>query len=192
MNSKSLIVLSLLFLSQMILSCNPCECDFKEYEITFNGVTLEAFDASGFVNEPVADEVDIQTFGLELRILFDQKRLAQSQPSSFGFSQAQACDCVPNSYTSDDEIVAVTILVQNTLDDQTFDVTENFESSYYGNPSMINFNELLLGYEGVLEELQFDMVSNASIPSNAIFIVEVELESGLVLSGSTVQITFVD
>jgi hypothetical protein len=155
-------------------------------------VDIGAFDTSGFVNSPVDDQVSMQSFGLEINVRYDQTRIAQCSGSSFGFNQALACDCIPYDYSSNDEIVVMTILAQDVLSDQTTDVTENFESEYYGSPSMLDFRELFLGYEGNREKLQFDLISDTNIPLNAIFIVNVELESGLVLSSTTRQISFVD
>lgn len=87
MKNKIWIVLTVIFLSQLIISC--CDCSSAlSYENTYTGVSIIPYDISGFNLTEVNGKVYKNAFGLGVSVNFDSEVYAcKTNPvSSFGFS----------------------------------------------------------------------------------------------------------
>jgi hypothetical protein len=132
--NKNLTCLSFIFLLQFLAtSCDFCGCGpIRTYEKTYNELSLNSYDTSGFRNEEVVEFVPKNSFGIsifvesELQQISSLKKHNLKNFSSLGFSAAYACSCAPDKYTSSNNVASIKILVTNTENTEIIDVTKNF------------------------------------------------------------------
>jgi len=123
-------------------------------------------------------------------VSFESVRIANCN-TTLALSSAMACDCVfPEDYEFVDAISIVRILKteQEVIEDVSvlFGVDESFDLDYFV------LNNLFASSPEQTLSLQFNALDNATLLGTMTFTVEIELESGTILSATTQEITFTD
>ena len=191
MRNKTLIVLSIGFLSQTIISC--CNCgDSSTYENYYSGVTVTPYNNSGFYPQIAiaTDTVYRNAFGLGIEVNFESK-LYSDQTLGFGFNSAMAlsCDCEGDEYIYPDPIDFMEIFVTNQTDGQTIDVSDHFQIYGYTG-ELMTLDDFFAQRERWHDGFQIELVNYDSVPESAIFKAEVFLESGKSFVGQTNIVNF--
>ena len=188
MNLKSIIVFTSIFLVQLIMSCNS-ECqDYVPQSTEYTGITITAWDTSGFYETVVKDSVSRNSFGISFYPNYETQENAHLQ-NGFSFSAAMACDPVYPKIA--DPIDYVEIYVTDDTSGRRQNATELF-SAYKYYDELIPISELFTEQDDWYHEFQVQLVQSDSIPSLAIFTIHLYLESGTKLSADTEKISFYD
>jgi len=193
MRNKTLIILAVIFLSQVVISC--CDCGSPvTIENLYTDIKVTPYDNSGFTPEVAKNKVYKRAFGLEIYANYESKIYAQNSTSlsNFGFSSAMAfsCNCdYSDEYLYPNPISHMRIFIDDLQSEQRIDVTDCFQiRSYEGdNVSLDVFFENKDDWHDVF---QIELVTHDSIPNAAIFIAEVFLESGESLKNQTDIVNF--
>lgn len=188
MNSKSIVVFILIFLVQLIISCNSCGHDPVSYEIEYTGIIVHTWDTSGFYEKEVKDSVSRNSFGLSFYPNYEMQEIAHFQ-NNFSFSAALACDPAYPAVT--DPIDYAEIYVTDIVNDTLQNVTELF-GAYMYTGELTSVSELFASQTEWFEEFRVELIQPDSIPPSAVFSVHLHLESGIMLSADTQQVNFYD
>ncbi len=186
MLAKIITVMSIMFVSQTIISCDECGLGGPSaYDVVFNEAIITIYDTSGFSSSIAVDSVYKIAFGLGINIKREDTPISMNAKRSFGFSSSFACDPVPPRYNIEDPISEIDLFTINSLTGEKSNAegffTVNFKSldeaveaekqssnSDYSHGGRYVFN---------LEPTKLD-----SIPNSVIFRIEATLQSGTVLS----------
>ncbi len=195
MNTKSVTVLISIFAIQFVTSCvYRCTCDDSvTYEVIYESITVTPWNTSGFnASEEVTDSVYRNAFGITLSVNFEPKEVSCSQ-TGFGFSKAMAwsCSCPDDEYTFVDPIAYAEVFVTNVDTNEQIEVSSLFGTYGYDN-ELISLDELFDIRQEWHDGFQFELINFDSIPSSAIFTVNVYLQSGMKFTEQTQQINFYD
>lgn len=177
-----------LFLLQTILSCNPCNCPGKRaYLIDYESVGVSLIDPQTGAPLNVGEEYQFSDMTILTRIQYQATRYAHS---SLGFSSAWACDCVfPKDFTTVDPISLIRISKvdsEGTEDiSHLFGLDENFDWGLFVETNLSEQNSIDQVW------LYFDVLPSVELTGTFSLKVEVELESGAVITDVTEQITFI-
>jgi len=193
MIKKIIIVLAILFLGQLIMSCIFCNCNDPEtYEVNYTSIFVTAFNTAGFMNTEVEDSVYKNAFGISVSVASNYVISTNTESSYFtlGFNSVKACSCVDDTYIYPDPISFVEILVTDTETNQTNDVTSNFRAQSYYYNHVITLEQYFDERQQWDVWFQFDLVDLENIPDEAIFTINLYLESRTSLSEETKQINF--
>lgn len=194
MKNKVLIVFAIMFFGQTFFSCIPCDCDpFKTFETNYIDVTVTPYNTSGFNSEVVSDKVNKDTFGLGISVIFELNKISDNFNilSDLGFAKAMACSCVEDEYLYLDPIENMTISVVDTATNEIINVANSFKiHSGYG--ELISLTEFFNKRENWQDGFLLELVEYDLIPTSSIFVVDVMLVSGKILSKKTEIINFND
>lgn len=140
------IVLSIIFLSRLIVSC--CKCpDTKEMKYHYGEITVSNLDNSGehaFITD--ADDVLKDAFGLQIKLGIESGERYYA-PRDLGFSNANAmsCDCIYDEYLPTESIVSISIITIHDFDSENTagaDVTSRFmvekQNEYISIPNYVS------------------------------------------------------
>lgn len=193
MNKNFSALFLLYFLQFIATSCDPCSCDpYRTFERTYNGIELKAWDTSGFKNVEAFDVVHKNSFGLTFSVDIELNQIAYFKSifdlSSFGFTSAFACDCVPDEYININPVKSVIITVTDIQTQEIIDVTNNFKGYSYDDE--LTINELIEMNDGWHYSYKIDMTEYNNIPNSSIFNIKIILESGTELTEQTQEINF--
>lgn len=195
MKNKVLIVVSIMFLTQLFFSCWRCNCPTPEtFENNYTDVSIIPYDTSGFNYEVVNDTVNKNTFGLGILVNFETIKVAFNfkKLATLGFNSALAfsdCDCVEDEFIYPDPINNFNIYMLDTQTEQRTDITQNFRIYSYSN-ELIPLNEFFEQRENWHDGFQIELVEYDSMPNSGVFEVEVFLDSGKTFSNHTGIINF--
>lgn len=195
MNNKVFIVLSLIFSVRLLSSCCPGDCVNRAYEINYGSVSTTLYNTAGFTETIVEDSVFSRTFGISVSVNFElnQVALSNSVESNFGFNQAMACSCIGDNYVYNDSINFVNLFVKDVEKNETKMVNDIFDiSPFDDNMWIYNAWSYDDDTQSQRDGFEFELFQYDSIPDSAIFIVEVNLASGLILTDTTESIKFYD
>jgi hypothetical protein len=191
MIKKATLILVIAFSIQVIISCVHCNCpDESRLNMQYDSVTIRPINTAGFNPTEVIDSTNRNAFGIEVIVFseINSPSNATVQNLSLGFKTAMACDCKDNSYT--DQIINVELYVIDTETSVRTNVTSNFGIASIYEDEIIPLSQFFKERENWQDDFQFDLVDNQSIPSSAIFIADVYLESGAMFSNESVQVNF--
>ena len=197
MIKKAVLILTVIFITQILFSCiMTCDCpDIIEYNVSYESVKIKALNTSGFQYTEVADSVYKNAFGLEIIVLSDLTELRKIESSSYnlGFNSAQACSCLDNTYNIPDPILAIEIFVVDTEINHRINVTNKFEMPSYDNET-IPINQMIQTQMNLdnywINDFHCQLINSEGIPNSVIFVMEIHLESGIILSDETSQVNF--
>jgi len=190
MRNKVLTILLLGFMSQIIFSC--CDCgDTFTYENVYTGVTVIAYDNSGFSSDIAIDTVYKNAFGLGVNVNFDSKLADNSVNLGLGFNSALAfsCDCIGDEYFYPDPISYFEIYEINQLNGQKTNVSDYFKIEGYSG-ELISLDDFFPQREDWHDGFQIELVDHDSISNSVIFEVEVFFESNKSFVGQTDIVNF--
>lgn len=191
MFKKVILILVVLFSIQVLISCIFCDCqDPETYEITYTSVNVTALNTSGFTDQEVTDSIYKNAFGLLVAMNSDFTLMHTVSPNfTLGFSTVMACSCEEDTYIYPDPLTNINIYVVDTDTNEKINVSEKFKiRSYYD--GLISLDEFFAQRENWYDGFQFELVDFNTIPNSSIFIVEAQLESGIILSSETQQVNF--
>ncbi len=183
-----------IFLFQLFGSCFPtCECPKSEkFQVHYNSASIIAYNTIGPNKEVVKDSVHKNAFGIELSVLSDRIKISSAEKplQNLGFSAAMACSCVGDVHEYPDPISNIKIYFIGNDTEEKIDVTSNFMSYAYYENKPISLDEYFKEKVYELNGFQIDLVAYQEIPDSAVFVVDVLLESGKILSEQTQIINF--
>jgi hypothetical protein len=186
---KSILVFITIFVIQTVFSCGECDCPrSRTLEVTYRGVSLEAYNTSGFQNTLIKDSVFANAFGIQLSLDADFVEIAEyiiTKPT-FAFASALSCDCVGDNYLYPDSVDLIQMLVTNIVTQEEKDITSAFGVFDY----FTNAYKPLTDPKTWQEGLWLDLVVFKEIPKSAIFTVIVTLKSGSKFTAQTETINF--
>lgn len=206
---KTLVVFTGIFIVQFLYSCDfygngGCGCSsIRDYHMNLVGLdllTIHFNEEQGFEQIPDSVSRSEDNFSIELAYIPDF--VADPNATSFsrrvgGFSSAYACDCVGSYYYLVDKIASVQISVldvsSNTVSDVSSLFTYNDWYSYsydYGDPLPdVDFSAIDHFYEA-RAIMYLSLIELSEMPSESVFRITVEMESGNVLNQETDVIRF--
>lgn len=175
MRNKVLIILLLGFMLQIIISC--CNCgDSYTYENNYTGLTVTAYDNSGFYAEIATDTVYKNAFGLGVLVNFESKLAENNANLGFGFAMAFSCECVSDEYLYPDPISGMKIYCIDQIDGQKLDVTDCFLIQGY-NGEFLALEDFFAQREEWHDGFQIELAESDLIANSVVFEVEVFFES---------------
>lgn len=196
-SSKAYRVIFVLFLfniAQFFLTA----CDLSgggesgTYSKSYHSLSVQAWDTSGFQSILASDSVTKVAFGLTINVNFDLEEVAINELhlSSFGFSSVMA-DPVPPEYINIDPMESLEIIATDKQSGLDYVVTDNFVSyNFAGNQMTIA--ELFDNLEEWQDGFQLDLNSSENIFTRTVFAINIQLESGKILTTDTEEILFKD
>lgn len=199
------VIRSLFFLYafQLLLSSciiDDCNCrPTKTYEISNTDLELQVYDTSGFNFSEINGTVSKNTFGIRLNLIYSFEQIAsinsKNSFSNLGFSSANACSCVNEfEFIYLNTIESIKIMVTDTVNQNTQDVTEDFEAFLFGEAldltDLSNLQNESDSYPNRFENIELELNKTNSIPNSAIFTFEIVLSSGNKLTKQTEIINF--
>ncbi|WP_165750028.1 hypothetical protein [Cellulophaga sp. Z1A5H] len=194
---KNIIALCLLYSIQFIFTActEPCNCDDASiFEVSYTAVDLTTYDTSGFQNSTSENDLYKNAFGLEIYVVAEENQIAENTPgiklSGFGFNSALACSCEEPEYIYLDPLRDIEILVLDVNNQVTTDVIANFTVFDYYADSGVDLKEYFQARENWRVNFLVDLVHTDNIPDQAIFTINITLESGEVLTQKTNEIVF--
>ena len=180
----------------VLLSCEVDDCNCPpavNFEITYNGLDLDALDTSNSQMSVVDGTVSKNSFALALLLLFEREQIAlnfkHSVLSGFSFYSANACTCIPDSFTAVDPIVSISINVTDVQNQEMNDVTDDFTTTDFDG-EQVTINEYFDNGGDWYQGLQIFLTDNENIPDSSIFTVEIVLDSGTAFIQETQEIAF--
>ncbi len=196
MKKKVVTVLFIMFASQTFFSCCG-ECPENEtFERNYTGLSVTAYDISGFSPQKITNKIYKNDFGLGVALLFEEMKVAQKPRRSFGlgFSSVQAiiCECLGNtiSLINADPIHKIKIYATKNGGEENIDVTESFgilrHSSEY-----VSLEEYFQESDDFHEDyFQVKLINSTQIPDSTVFLIKVLLQSGQAFTEETERIDF--
>ena len=190
-------ILALLFIQFSLSLCwSYCNCSPPStYEVRYTDLDLKILNTTGFWPKEVQDTIHKRELGINILVQFDEKEIAtwdlNVSPKYIWLPTLMACSCSPNTYIYVDDINDLKIWVQdvkNVQQTNPIDITANFKASY-GAELISIAAEMEARWEGD-NTFSIELTETKTIPSSAIFIIEIYLKSGARVSGETQQINF--
>lgn len=196
---KALIILSTFFLFQTLYSCwvfgGACECENAEaFENTYTNIEIEAYDLSGFNSKPLEAKAYKNAFGLMIGAKYESKEINTNKGDNLklGFNSAMAtqdCNCLGDNYRYTDQLLGLNVFVVDAKTQKTKEVSDLFLIESY-NGKQISIEEFFKSREKWDNNFRIKLSKFESIPDKCIFICEIKLESGKILSSETKNIEF--
>ena len=204
MKRRALVIIISVFVVQIFISCfdDDCSGDCSDgfiYEQTYSGVSLIPFNTLGTDKEVYKD-----TFGMLISMELTSEAITRISKktiiSNFGFSSAYACSpCEPN-YIYSNSIQAVKIYMNEEDSEQRIDVTKSFKIEDYSYATDSNSTFSLQEFFPIEDKAYYDwynafnvkLTSYNNILDSVFFEIEVELDTGIILTSQSDLITFID
>jgi hypothetical protein len=192
MLKKSIFLLLIAFLSQLIPGCLFRCPDPATYENIYTGVTLTAFNTAGFYPSEVVDSVYKNAFGLTVSVNFESKQMAAAKLRLIPeIKSAYAFSCEEDTYLYPDPINTLEIYAVNPDNSERMNATSWF--SIYGyNSDLLGLDEFMKIREVWHDGFQIELSDFQSVPDDVIFEAVVQLESGTTFTNRTKLIHFKD
>lgn len=190
MLKKSIFLLLVVFLSQLINSCIFHCPDPAAYENIYTEVSITAINTAGFYPTEVSDSVYKNAFGLTILVNFESNQIAAAQPLTFpGFKTAFALSCDGDTYLYPDPIKTLEIYAVDPNNSERINATRWF--SIYGyNSDLLGLEEFMKIREAWHDGFQLELSDFQLVPDKVIFEAVVQLESGITFTGQTKLIHF--
>ncbi len=187
MLARVLTIMSIIFLSQTIVSCilNPCGDDNgpSAYDVVYTESRIGVYDTSGFNEEIATDSVYKFAFGLQISVDTERTPISTNYEKGFAFNSLFACSPSEPEYNFDDPLDNVEIFFINTLTGEKKNAGAYFGlTSYNDNVILFKDKEHEVSYYGGYYSLTLEPTKLDSIPNSVIFRIEATLQSGTVLS----------
>ncbi|MEM8968102.1 MAG: hypothetical protein AAGE93_16910 [Bacteroidota bacterium] len=190
MVSKIFTALSTIFIIRTLTSCFcPCHL-YDTYGIYYKEVEITTSPTSDSTNG-----ISRYDFTINLKFSGDTIQISSLSPQYMhGFSNALACDCDGDTYLIDDPVDNIEILV---IDEKS---SESMKLNTLSTILPPRQNELSLeeffydgwGWVGTDIVFHLDPSEAELLPATAVFQIEVQLESGLILTDQTQPVNFID
>jgi len=200
---KILVVFFSLFLFQVVYTACSCYGDrsaVSKYDTKYDSVSLSALNTLGFRNENIEGPISKYALGLDVYVYTTIEKIAVNNAkydnTVFGTSYATTpwpvggapCNVSPTTvFTKTDPIDHVEFIVIDAITNEKINVTDNFET--YLGQKYVTINEQIQSTED-LRSGSYDLTRFDNIPNSAIFVINIYLKSGLVLSDKTQEINF--
>lgn len=189
MKKKVIIILTLIYGVQFLASC--CG-DQGTFEVTYTGVQGSTLSLVNGVYEDIPANVSISKTDLAIEISLESeaKEIASLVEgfSSFGFGSVMATTCPDPEYIYLESISSIEIIAINTGTNERIDVTNNFRTNGINN-DLVTIEDQLNVFERQ-DGFRFYLTDEQGIPDNVEFVVNVNLDSNVVHSYLTNQISF--
>lgn len=192
MIKKSLLIICVGFLAQLVISCFPCRCpESRTFNVVYNEVMVTPYNTVGFQDRVVMDSVPKNAFGLTIQLKFDTELTYYKNINcAWGFEGLYACDCIGDQYLYPNPISKVEVFTINALTDAEVNSTENFKTYNYYNSDLIEIDEFFENREDWHDGFQFELIDYNDIPLLTKFKIIVILKSGDELIANTNSIKF--
>lgn len=193
MIKKAFYIVLFLFSIQVVTSCIFHCPEPMSYENSYNSVSIEAYDNSGFYPQIVNDTVYKNAFGLAVMVNFESVQISELNFYKLNFfNTAMALNCENDNFTYPDPISHVEIFITDTKTGEINNATEFFMTESYMSGQLISLEQFFIEREEWHDGFQFQLVNWDSIPNSAIFTAKAYLESGQLFLQETEQINFFD
>lgn len=190
MKLKVLAVGGILILSQIVISC-ICNCPkWSTFEHRYKGVSVTAYDTSGFNPVEANGKVYKNAFGLGISVNFDSTPVASlARNCNIGFAQATACSCPDDEFLYPDPIENMRIKIHDLDNDKIVDVTSLFRMRSYDD-EVITVEQFFEQRAEWHDGFQTELSEYETMPNSVVFIVGISLESGKTFENQTDEIRF--
>lgn len=193
MKNKVLIVLSVMFTFQFIVSC--CNCDSTEtFENHYNELAIIPYDTSGFSVKEATEDVYKNAFGLGVMVNFETVKVSDSMrffcDMSFGTALAFSCDCEGDTFLYPDPLAKLIIYALDPISLERTVITERFKIQSYDD-SFVSIDVFFEQRQEWHDGFRLTLVDYNELPNKVIFVAEVFLESGKSFINQTSVISFV-
>jgi len=196
MIKKAFFLLVVFFSIQVLSSCIFCNCpETKTFEIGYTGVTVKAYDTSGFSDVEAEDTVYKNAFGIDViaSSIITEVLEVNTPINLFGFKTLMACSCNDDTYIHTDTISTIDIFMIDIETEEKRNITDYFgiEKYYVGEFIRVKkyFEERINDAD---DAFRFQLMSFEKIPNSVNFVVDVYFKSGVMYTTETGQINFHD
>lgn len=185
MIKKALLLSSIFFISQLLLSCIfGCNCP-KVQQVESVVTNIEVHFLNKMNQTPLAEKDSLLARNLLIKVntLFEEVTNACNfyQHGILGFNTAYACDCIGNEYYLTDSVDYIKILVSKNDTAALHDVSASFGVWNYNDSIPVNMIDFFSENAGI-SNFEIELLDINTIPNTAIFTVELYLQSGIKFS----------